>query len=244
VTLKLLLIKSITVCKMEKVVPMSWLNQILLVFSIVAAILSLVIQGWTGLTPLPIYISISWAVFVTIISIWLSCCLLRLTLKANSPIALGFMNKWLYKRLVDQLSSDFLVIEDGSIEVTHKSDGENQKNSNSAQKGNIKCNNDATSTNTCKNEIPLTRRKKLDITEMTEKINAKCVETWYRNISNDKSFPDEVQDLLSKFLTRLVLKASLVDKIKVINKLTNVLLLHLKEYRRYEYIHPELYLKI
>lgn len=227
---------------MEKVIPMSWLNQILLVFSIVAAILSLILQGWTGLTPLPIYVSITWAVFVTIISIWLSCCLLRLTLKANSPIALGFMTKWMREKIMGQLSSDFLVDEDGSIGITPKSDNGNQENLNSAQKGSVKCNNSEMSSDTCKKEIPLTRRKKLNITEMTREINTKCIEIWYKNISNDKSFPDEAQDLLSKFLTRLIWKASLIDKIKLINKLANVLLLHLKEYRRYGYIRRELFL--
>lgn len=217
---------------------MSWLNQILLGFSIAAAILSLIVQGWTDLAPLPIYISVSWAVFITIISVWLSCCLLRLMLKANSPIPLRFINKWMYKRLVSRLSSKFFVNKDDSIEIVYKSHSENQKNLNSAQKGSIKCNNDATF-DICKKESPLTRKKKLNVTEMTREINAKCVEIWYKNISNDRTFPDEAQDLLSKFLTRLVWKASLVDKIKVINKLANVLLLHLKEYRRYGY-----YLKI
>ncbi|XP_018315690.1 uncharacterized protein [Mycetomoellerius zeteki] len=238
---------------MEKVIPMSWLNQILLGFSIAAAILSLIVQGWTDLAPLPIYISVSWAVFITIISVWLSCCLLRLMLKANSPIPLRFINKWMYKRLVSRLSSKFFVNKDDSIEIVYKSHSENQKNLNSAQKGSIKCNNDATF-DICKKESPLTRKKKLNVTEMTREINAKCVEIWYKNISNDRTFPDEAQDLLSKFLTRLVWKASLVDKIKVINKLANVLLLHLKEYRRalrrvekgaaasieeaYKYLHP------
>ncbi|XP_077276002.1 uncharacterized protein LOC143904893 isoform X1 [Temnothorax americanus] len=239
---------------MEKVIPMSWLNQILLVFSVAAAILSLVAQGWTGLTSLPIYVSISWAVLVTIISIWLSCCLLRLTLKANSPIALGFMNKWICERLVGQLGQDSFVDEDGSTEITRKSDDENQKSSNSAQKGSVKFNDGAMSSDNCKNEISLTRRKKLSVTEMTREINAKCIEIWYKNISNEKSFPDEAQDLSNKFLTRLVWKASKIDKIKLINKLANVLLLHLKEYRRalrrvekgatasveeaYKYLHP------
>lgn len=213
---------------------MSWLNQILLVFSIVAAILSLVVQGWTDLTSLPIYVSISWAVFITIISIWLSCCLLRLMLKANSPIALEFMNKWIYKKLASQLHSDSSLDENGSAEITRKNDSE--KNSNSAQEDNV-------NGDTCKNEIPLTRRKKLNITEMTQEINAKCIEIWYKNISNDKSFPDDAQDLLRKFLTRLIWKASLIDKIKLTNKLANVLLLHLKEYRRYGYIFIENYFR-
>ncbi|XP_018403683.1 PREDICTED: uncharacterized protein LOC108780463 [Cyphomyrmex costatus] len=199
---------------MEKVIPMSWSNQILLVFSIAVAILSLIIQGWTGLTPLPIYISVSWAVLITIISIWLSCCVLRLILKANNPISLTFINKWIYKILVSQLNLESSVNE----------------------------------------ESLLTRKKKLNVTEMTREINAKYIEIWYRDISNDRSFSNETQDLLNKFLTRLVWKASLVDKIKVINKLANVLLLHLKEYRRalrrvekgaatsveeaYKYLHP------
>lgn len=221
---------------------MSWLNQILLVFSVAAAILSLVIQGWTGLTPLPIYVSISWAVFVTIISVWLSCCLLRLTLKANSPIALGFITQWIRERLVGQLSSDSSIDEDGSIEITRQSNSENQKNStNSTHKGSVKCNNGTTSSDNSKNKTPSIRRKKLNITEMTREINAKCVEIWYKNISNDKSFPDEAQDLLSKFMIKLVCKASLIDKIKLINKLANVLLLHLKEYRRYGYIRQKLF---
>ncbi|XP_018341852.1 PREDICTED: uncharacterized protein LOC108748296 [Trachymyrmex septentrionalis] len=237
---------------MEKVIPMSWLNQILLIFSIAAAILSLIVQGWIDLTPLPIYISVSWAVFITIISVWLSCYLLRLTLKANSPIPLRFINKWIYKRLVSQLSSEFSVNKDESIEVIYKSQSENQKNLNSVQEGTVTCNNDA-AFDTCK-ENPLTRKKKLNITEIIREINAKYVEMWYRNISNDRSFPDEAQDLLSKFLTRLVWKTSLIDKTKVINKLANVLLLHLKEYHRalrrvekgtaasmeeaYKYLHP------
>ncbi|XP_036147499.1 uncharacterized protein LOC105834089 [Monomorium pharaonis] len=235
---------------MERVIPMSWLNQILLVFSISAAILSLVIQGWVDFTPLPIYVSISWAIFVTIISIWLSCYLLRLTLKANSPIAIEFMNKWICKKLVDQLSLDCSVDENESIELTRKGDNENQKNSNSTQKDSVKCKND----DSCKKENSLTRRKKLNVIEMTQEINAKYIEIWYKNISNDKSFPDEAQNLLIKFLTRLVWKASLIDKIKLTNKLASVLLLHLKEYRRalrrvekgtavnveeaYKYLHP------
>ncbi|CAL1677707.1 unnamed protein product [Lasius platythorax] len=239
---------------MEKVIPMSWLNQILLVFSVAAAVLSLAIEGWTDLTPLPIYISISWAVFITIVSVWLSCCLLRLTLKANSPIALEFMNKWIYKRLISHLSLDFLIDNDKSTEIIYESDSENQKNLSSSQKASVKCNNNAISRDSCKNDIPLTKRKEVNLTDTIREIDAKCIEIWYKNISNDKSFPNEAQDLLSKFLTRLVLKASLIDKIKLANKLANVLLLHLKEYRRalrrvekgaassveeaYKYLHP------
>lgn len=222
---------------MEKIIPMSWLNQILLVFSIAAAILSLVIQGLTELTPLPIYISISWAVFITIISIWLSCCLLRLTLKANSPIALDFMNKWIYKRLVSHLNLDSSI--DKRTEIICKSD--NQKNLNSLEEASVTRNNNAITQDSCKNDIPPTKKKEINLTDTIREIDAKCIEIWYKNISNDKSFPNEAQDLLNKFLTKLVLKASLIDKIKLGNKLANILVLHLKEYRRYGSIRNYLY---
>lgn len=231
VTLKLSPIGSTTVCKMEKVTPMSSWNQILLVLSVAAAILSLVVQEWTGLTIMPISVSIPWSISLIILSVCLSCYLLNLMLTADSPIDIGFINEWIQERLAGQLGSDSSAKEDKDIEIARKSNSENQKDSKVAQEGSVKCNN-ATSVDVCESEIPL-RRKKLNVTEMTREINAKCIEIWYKNISSDKSFPDEAQDLLSKFLTRLVWKASLIDKIKFTNKLANVLLLHLKEYRRY-----------
>lgn len=214
---------------------MSWLNQILLVFSIMAAISSLVVQEWAGLALLPIYVSVCWAVFVIIVSVWLSCCLLRLTLKANSPIALGFVNKWICERLADHLRLDASADDkDKNTEAGRGSDGESQvENMSSAQECNAKSNNNATSKGSHTNEVILTRKEKLNIENMTREINAMCIEIWYKNISNDKSFPEEAQDLLNKFLTRLAWKASLIDQIKLTNKLANVLLLHLKEYRRY-----------
>ncbi|EFN78403.1 uncharacterized protein LOC105188750 [Harpegnathos saltator] len=217
---------------MDKVIPMSWLNQILLVFSTAAAVLSLVIQVWIDFTSIPIYVSISWAVFITIISIWLSCCLLRLTLKANSPVNLEFVNKWIHKRLASYLKLDGTVDKDKNKEIDCKSDSVQQGNLSSAQETSVRSDNNTTLKDPHRNEIPLTKRKKPNVTDMTQEINAKCIEIWYKNISNDKSFPDEAQYLLSKFLTRLACKVSQIDKIKLTNKLADVLLLHLKEYRR------------
>lgn len=238
---------------MEKVIPMSWLNQILLVSSIATAVLSLVLEGWTDLAPLPIYVSISWAVFITISSVWLSCCLLRLTLKANSPITFEFMNEWIRKRLVNYLNLDSLIDKNKSTEIIYVSDSEDQGESPS-QEASAKCNNNAILRDSCKNDIPLTEREREKIMDAIREIDVKCIEIWYKNISTDKSFPNEAQDLLDKFLTRLVLKANLIDKIKLVNKLANILLLHLKEYRRalrrvekgaassveeaYKYLHP------
>jgi len=156
-------------------------------------------------------------------------------LKANSPITVKFIHKWIHTRLTSHLSSDFSIDKNKDTEIMQKSDNENQKKLNFAQKNNVKCNNNAISRDI--NEIPLTRRKKLDVINMTQEINTKCIELWYKNISNNKSFPNEAQDLLKKFLTRLVWKISLIDKIKLTNKLANVLLLHLKEYRRYSFIY-------
>lgn len=217
---------------MDKVIPMSWLNQILLVFSTAAAVLSLVVQVWADLTSVPIYVSIFWAVFVTVISIWLSCCLLRHTLKANSPVNFEFANKRIYKRLASHLKLDVSVDKDTDKSVNCKNDSERRGNSNPAQEPSFKPDSSAISKDPHRNEVPLTRRKKPNIADMTQEISAKCVEIWYKNISNDKSFPEEAQDLLSKFLTRLAWKVSLIDKVKLTNKLANVLLLHLKEYRR------------
>ncbi|EFN60575.1 hypothetical protein EAG_03746 [Camponotus floridanus] len=129
---------------------MSWLNQILLVSSIATAVLSLVVEGWTDLTPLPIYVSISWGVFIIILSVWLSCCLLRLTLKANSPITFEFMNKWIRKRLVNYLNLDSLIDKNKSTEIIYVSDSEDQGKSPS-QKASAKCNNNAILRDSCMN---------------------------------------------------------------------------------------------
>ncbi|KOX71962.1 hypothetical protein WN51_03239 [Melipona quadrifasciata] len=109
----------------------------------------LIIQEWAGLTPLPIYVSILWAIFIIILSVWLSCFLFQLALKANM-----------------------------------------------------------------------------------KEIHLKCINVWYKSISDDTSFPNEAQELLKKLLTKLFHKISLIDKIKLTHKLFNVFLLHLKEYHR------------
>lgn len=215
---------------MDKVIPMSWLNQILLVLSVIGAVLSLIISEWTGLTSLPIYVSISWAVFVTIISVWLSCYLLRLTLKASSPITLEFVNKWIYRKLMNYLKLESSTDKDKSMKSCKTDCKQQQK---SCSNTSAKSNNNAILQESCTTKTLLTQGKIPDVTDMIQEINTKCIEIWYKNISNDKSFPDETQDLLRKFLTKLTWKITLIDKIKLTNKLSNVLLLHLKEYRRY-----------
>ncbi|XP_020285125.1 uncharacterized protein LOC109855357 [Pseudomyrmex gracilis] len=234
---------------MEKVVLRSGLNQMLLIYSIMVAVFSLIIQEWIDLKPLPMYVSISWAILLAITSVWLSCYLLRLTLKANSPLNLEFMNKWIYQKLGSHLRLHFLIEKDESV-IEDKN--ETQKCSSSAQEGRVKCNNNTSSQHSCKTSSMT--KKKLDIKNMTHQLNEKGIEIWYKNISNDKSFSDKTQNLLSKLLKKLVWKADLMGKVTLTNKLANIMLLHLKEYRRalrriekgatanveeaYKYLHP------
>lgn len=216
---------------MEKVVLRSGLNQMLLIYSVIVAVCSLIIQEWINLKPLPIYVSISWAIFLAITSVWLSCYLLRLTLKANSPLNLEFMNKWIYKKLGSHLRLHFLIEKDESVDIIGDKN-ETQKSSSFAQESRVKYNNNTSSQHFCKTSSMT--KKKLDIENMTHQLNEKCIEIWYKNISSDRSFADKTQNLLSKLLKKLVWKAGLIDKITLTNKLANIMLLHLKEYRRYE----------
>lgn len=221
---------------MEKIVPMSWLNQVLLIVSIASASLCLVIQEWAGLTPLPLYASISWAIVIVIASVWLSCFLLRLTLKANNPVNIEFLNKWLYQKL-----SSCLELEERKEDECEKVDEEEKKileNSNSLQvpKTKRKLLNTKKSWEkpTIENsrQISMKRKRTAEVNDMVKEINLKCIEIWYNSISNDKSFPDEAEKLLKKLLTRLFRKVNSIDKVKLVHKVANVLLLHLKEYHR------------
>ncbi|KOC59061.1 hypothetical protein WH47_12654 [Habropoda laboriosa] len=120
---------------MRKVIPMSWLNQILLILSISCVLLSIIIQEWASLTPLQIYIFISWAIFIIVISVWLSCFLFQFAIKANiQEINLKYVNAWytsishdklfpheaqeLLKKLLTKLFSRFSLID--KVKLTHK----------------------------------------------------------------------------------------------------------------------------
>ncbi|XP_076233287.1 uncharacterized protein LOC143178460 isoform X2 [Calliopsis andreniformis] len=222
---------------MGKIIPMSWLNQILLILSILSATLSLIIQEWAGLISLPLYISILWAIFVTIMSVWLSCFLFQLALKANRPLNIKSLNDWLYRKLTFSLK-------------LHNSEEETKYNDKSANKVTIHENTHSMKVFMEKriDNVPNTKKlrrrmisntrssskskKLIRINDMVKEINLKCIDTWYKSISSDKSFPDEAQELLKKLLTKLFYKTSLIDKMKLTHKLANVFLLHLKEYHR------------
>ncbi|XP_006569963.1 uncharacterized protein LOC100578893 isoform X2 [Apis mellifera] len=214
---------------MEKVIPMSWLNQILLVLSILCALLSLIIQEWAGLTPLPIYVSILWAIFIIILSVWLSCFLFQLALKANSPLNIKFLNNWLYEKFINNLK---LYEYKKENECNDKSENEVNKNINSIQIPHKKQKDKMTIISNEKETSNRKKKRTVEIHNLVKEIHLKCIKVWYKSISDDKSFPNEAQELLKKLLTKLFHKISLIDKIKLIHKLSNVFLLHLKEYHR------------
>ncbi|XP_008543904.1 uncharacterized protein LOC103568722 [Microplitis demolitor] len=179
---------------MEQVIPTSWLNKILLTVSLGCAIFCLIIEQWFTLTSLSIYISLIWCIIVIIISTWLSCYLLKLTLKAVSPINI---------HPVDKIIKKILNIE---LETNKKLSSQNDENKISD--------------------------KSNDINKIITEINDKFIDTWYAIISNDRTFNDESKKILKTLFEKVYSKILLINKIKLSHKFADILLLHLKEYRR------------
>lgn len=219
---------------MEEVIPMSWLNQILLILSILVTLLSVIIQEWAGLTPL--YISISWAIFITILSVWLSCFLFQVALKANRPLNIRFVNNWLYNKFVNNLKLQIDSKEKSECISKYENEVRTNKNTNSTQVSKEKRKEKVVIRSSGK-DTSLKRKRAVEIYNLVTEINLKCIKVWYKSISDDKSFPNEAQELLKKLLTKLFHKISLIDKIKLTHKLFNVFLLHLKEYQRYDVLY-------
>ncbi|XP_060812511.1 uncharacterized protein LOC132905338 [Bombus pascuorum] len=214
---------------MEEVIPMSWLNQILLILSILVTLLSVIIQEWAGLTPL--YISISWAIFIIILSVWLSCFLFQVALKANRPLNIRFVNNWLYNKFINNLKLQIDSKEKSECISKYENEVRTNKNTNSTQVSKEKQKEKVVIRSSGK-DTSLKRKRAVEIYNLVTEINLKCIKVWYKSISDDKSFPNEAQELLKKLLTKLFHKISLIDKIKLTHKLFNVFLLHLKEYHR------------
>lgn len=218
---------------MEEVIPMSWLNQILLILSILVTLLSVIIQEWAGLTPL--YISISWAIFIIILSVWLSCFLFQVALKANRPLNIRFVNNWLYNKFVNNLKLQIDSKEKSECISKYENEVRTNKNTNSTQVSKEKRKEKVIRSSG--KDTSLKRKRAVEIYNLVTEINLKCIKVWYKSISDDKSFPNEAQELLKKLLTKLFHKISLIDKIKLTHKLFNVFLLHLKEYQRYDVLY-------
>lgn len=214
---------------MEEVIPMSWLNQILLILSILVTLLSVIIQEWAGLTPL--YISISWAIFIIILSVWLSCFLFQVALKANRPLNIRFVNNWLYNKFVNNLKLQIDSKEKSECISKYENEVRTNKTTNSTQVSK-ETRKEKVVIRSSGKDTSLKRKRAVEIYNLVTEINLKCIKVWYKSISDDKSFPNEAQELLKKLLTKLFHKISLIDKIKLTHKLFNVFLLHLKEYQR------------
>lgn len=200
---------------MENIILISWLNKILLLFCMASISLCLIIQQWVGITSVPIYISLSWTAFVTILSMWLSCVLLRFTLKRTVPINIEFIKKWIYKRLPNYLELE-------SCSTTERRKISILEN---------KCNNKVNTKSLSGGDF-LSKNKIIYVDDTMRKIQLDCIDVWYKNISTDKAFPNEAQTLLKMLLIKILQKVNSIDKLKLANKMADVVLLHLKEYRR------------
>lgn len=199
---------------MDKAIPISWINRIILASSLSCIVLCIILQQWLGLSSLPIYIPISWAVIVTTLSTWLSCYALKRAIKANAPINLESVFNWLGKTLgsdsqfwrfgkpmapgkfIMKDTAGIDIVKSLSMDVGEENQGEDS------------------------------------LSRLINEIDSSFVRSWYSNISDDKTFPEETKTLLRLFFVKLNEQVKSVDKVKLVNQLADVFLLHFKEYRR------------
>ncbi|XP_011303584.1 uncharacterized protein [Fopius arisanus] len=178
---------------MEKIVPINWVNKLLLILSISTAGLCLLLEQWFSLTNLPIYIPLIWSLILITVSTWLSCIILKYTLKATSPLNIEPLTKWLKSRLkIPANSSTPLTTSPSRSHKIHDS----------------------------------------TIVKLVSDIDDKYISTWYDSITSEKTFRNESKHLLKQLFRMISRKLSRVNEIRITHKLMDVLLLHLKEYRR------------
>lgn len=201
---------------MDRLIPMSRLNQTLLLLSIVGAVSSIVIQQWLGVTTFPFYLSVLWSLSLIVASTWLSCLLLRLTLRASTPMSFEPLDSWLIEKLTNDLS----------ICNSHK--GAN----NHAQKIETYANGTTMFDNMLEKREINVNETKVQFDFLMKQINENFLESWYNYISEDKAFPDEANVLLQKLMEKFYFHLDKIDKVKLFNKLADVYLVHVKEYRR------------
>ncbi|XP_015118262.1 uncharacterized protein LOC107041948 [Diachasma alloeum] len=171
---------------MEKIIPINWLNKLLLILSIVTAMVCLILEQWFSFTSLPIYIPLMWSLILITVSTWLSCIILKYTLKATAPLNIEPLTKWLKSRL----------------QCTPTKPSHHHKIHDST------------------------------ISKLISEIDEKYIATWYDSITPEKTFRNESKHLLKQLFRKISRKLSRVSEIRLTHKLTDVLLLHLKEYRR------------
>ncbi|KAK0084158.1 hypothetical protein PV325_007497 [Microctonus aethiopoides] len=219
---------------MDQVIPISWLNKILLTASLSCALLCLIIGQWIGFTSLPIYITLIWSLIVIIGSTWFSFLILRMTLKANSPLNLVPLNNLIRKRLEIELTINNCGLTSESVT------NDNSRKTNHNFKPQI--------------NIESTKPLNIDIDKLSNEIGEKLIDSWYRSISDEKLFRNKSDEILKKLITNICMKLSTINELRLTHKIADVLLLHMKEYRQalrrverkkskdiedaYRYLHP------
>lgn len=158
-----------------------------------------------------------WALVVTILSTWISCIIFKQIIKADSSITLHPISIYLRKKFDFYIESRFLLNRKKLLAKTNNNDNDN---------GEINVNN---------------RKQKNDELSSAENLSGKIVneidnkfiQIWYENISDDKQFSQEAKNLIFKLSLGLNERIKNVEKIKIVDKLAGVLIVHLKEYRRF-----------
>ncbi|CAD6236422.1 GSCOCG00008174001-RA-CDS [Cotesia congregata] len=205
---------------MEQVIPMSWLNKIFLILSLGCAIFCLIIEQWLTVTSLSIYILLIWCIIVIIISTWLSCYILKITLKAVSPFNINPIDNVIKNMLnIKPETSNDTVISPENLLIN------NEKLSNATEEKKLDGNNEKETKIKASGKIE-------DIDKIINEINDKFIDNWYSIISDDKTFDEESKEILKTVFEKIYSKILLVNKIKLSHKFADILLLHLKEYRR------------
>ena len=138
-----------------------------------------------------------------------------MTLKTNAPFYIELVTPWIQ----DRLRSYFKL---------PPSSAKRQQNFNllAIHKEDLK--NDSLSTG-AKDTRPLC---KINVDKLVSEIDAKFISVWYNELSDDKTFKEEANELLRKLLKKISVQICAIDEMRLAHKLADLFLLHLKEYRR------------
>ncbi|XP_046740511.1 uncharacterized protein LOC124407932 isoform X2 [Diprion similis] len=237
---------------MEKVFSISWSNRILLV-SLFCVTICMTIQTHVARLTVPLHFLISWAIFVITISIWLSCFVLRLMLKVNAPLTIEPFNNWAQCWMKNDRKP---VVERGDNDEETKTENEIHRQNTEIKNllRDLRANGNLDDGSVRGQNLPPTFVEKINVEQVINHIDANFVRIWYRNLSNDDTFPNESKQLLENLIAKFNHQLIRIDRIELARKIGNIFLMHLKEYRRalrrvekgtaldiedaYRYVHP------
>lgn len=190
-------------------------GQLIFLSSFSCLLLCVITQHWVYSSSLPFYFPILWALLVTILSTWISCIVFKHIIKADSSITLHPISIYLRNKFNAYLQSRLVINKKYLI----------KKNSQKT----INDNNKLTTINSPNNNKESPEKDK----KIVHEIDSKYIQIWYQNISDDNQFSQEAKDLISKLSLGLNTRIEAVEKIQLVDKLAGVLIVHLKEYRRF-----------